>query len=72
MCLIVQIILLLLSLPLIIFLVPPADKTQHFVHLNLIKLINGISRDLQKLLNYFNGIAIVAFLKIQFAAFGEG
>ena len=50
-------------------LVPPADRTQYFVHLSFnqnFQLINGISSDLQKLLKYFNGTGIVAFLKIPF------
>ena len=32
-----------------------------------LQLINGISSDLQKLIKYFNGTAIVAFLEIPFA-----
>ena len=36
------------------------------------QLINGISSDLQKFLKYLNATAIVAFLKIPFAAFGAG
>ena len=31
-------------------------------------LINGISGDLQKLLKYFNGTAVVAFFRIPFAS----
>ena len=45
---------------------PAADKTHYFVHLSFnstLQLINGISSDLQKLLKYFNGTTIVAFLK---------
>ena len=47
-------------------LLPAADKTHYFVHLSFnstLQLINGISSDLQKLLKYFNGTTIVAFLK---------
>ena len=68
MSLIVEIILLgsiLLALS-----APAQDKTQYFVHLSFdstLQLINCISSDLQKLLKYFNGLAIVAFLKIPFA-----
>ena len=43
---------------------PFADKTQYFVHLRFnstLQLSNGTSSDLQKLLKYFNGTAIVAF-----------
>ena len=49
---------------------PAADKTQYFVHLSFnstLQLINGVSRDLQKLLKYFNGTAIIAFPKTPFA-----
>ena len=45
---------------------PAAEKIQYFLHLSFncsFQLINGISCDLQKLLKYFNGTAIVAFLK---------
>ena len=73
--LIVNIILLSLSLLLIIFPVPPADKTQYFLHLNFnstLQLINDISSDLQKLIKYFNGAAIFVLPKIPFAAFGAG
>ena len=69
--LIVKIILLetiLLTLSL-----PAADKTQHFVHLSFnstLQLISGISSNLQKLLKYFNGTAIIAFLTIPLASFG--
>ena len=37
------------------------------VHLSfnsIFQLINGISSDLQKLLNYFNGTAIAAFVRV--------
>ena len=47
--------------------VPAADKIQYFVHLNFnstLQLINGISSDVQTLLEYFNGTAIVVFSKI--------
>ena len=46
------------------------DKTQYFFHLSFnftLQLINGISRDLQKLRKYFNEAVIVAFFKIPFA-----
>ena len=52
------------------FAAPSKDKTQCFVHLSFnstLHLINGISNDLQKLLRYFNGIEIVAFLRIPLA-----
>ena len=58
--------LLLLSLSLS-FLLPTADKTENFVHFSFnstLQLINCISNDLQKLLKYFNGTAIVAIFKI--------
>ena len=58
--LIVKIILSTLS-------APAADKTQYFVHFNsILQLLNGITSNLQTLLKYFNGTAIVAFLKIPF------
>ena len=47
------------------------DKTQYFVHLSFIsilQLINGISSDLQKLLGYFSSIAIAACFRIPLAA----
>ena len=37
-----------------------------------LQLLNSISSDLQKLLKYFNGTAIVAFLKILLVWFGAG
>ena len=43
------------------------DQTQCFVHLSFsstLQLINAISSDLQKLFRYFNGTAVVAFLKV--------
>ena len=54
---------------------PAADKTQYLVHLSfnsILPLISGISSDLQKLLIYFNGTAIVAFFRIPLAASGAG
>ena len=36
------------------------------------QLINGVSSELQKLLQYFNGIAIVALFRIPLPAFGTG
>ena len=64
--LIVKIILQELALALS---APAADKTQYFVHLRFnttLQLINGILRDLQKLLKYFNSAVIAAFFKIPF------
>ena len=62
-----SLIVKIMSLGLVFILsVPAADKTQSFVYSSLhsaMQLINGISRDLQKLLKYFNGTAIVAFLE---------
>ena len=61
---------MLLELILLILSAPAAGKTQYFVHLSFnstFQLNNGISRDLQKLLKYFNGTAIAAFFKIPFA-----
>ena len=54
----------LLSLPFV-------DKTQYFVHLSFnstLQLINEISSDLQKLPRYFDGTAIVVFLKSSFGS----
>ena len=68
-------ILLALLSSLTSFPLPAVDKIQYFVHLSFnstLQLINGISSDLQKLLKYFNGTGIAAFLKIQLAAFGVG
>ena len=51
--------------------VPAAEKTQYVVYLSfnsILQLINDISSDLQKLLKYFNGTAIVTFLAILFAS----
>ena len=68
--LIVKIILLGLAF---VLPAPAAGKTHYFVHLSfnstlvLICLINGISNDIQILLKYFNGTAIVKFFKIPFA-----
>ena len=67
MSVIVKIILLELAFALS---APAADKRQYFVHLSFnstSQLINGNSSDLQRLLNYFNGRAIVAFFRISFA-----
>ena len=63
---IVKMILLSSLLPLALS-VPATDKTKCFAHLSFnstLQLINGISSDLQKLFTYFNGTAIVTFLKI--------
>ena len=73
MSLIVKIILSS-SLPLAL-LVPATGKTQCLVHLSfnsMLQLINCILSDLQKLLNYFSGTAIVAFFRIPLAASGAG
>ena len=48
-------------------LTPVGAKTQCFVHLRFnstLQIVNGISSDLQKLLRYFNGTAIVGFFRI--------
>ena len=44
-----------------------ADKTLYFAHLSfnsVLQLINGFSRDLQKILKYFNDTAIVSMLPV--------
>ena len=67
---IVKIILLALEFPIITLSLPAVDETQYFIPLSLnstLQLTSGISGDLQKLFEYFNGIAIVAFFKILFA-----
>ena len=49
------------------FLLPAGDKTQYFVHLSFnfaLQSINDILSNLQKLLKYFNGTAIVASFRI--------
>ena len=72
MSLIVKIILLGLAF---VLSAPAADKTQYFVNLSFnstLQLLNGNSSDLLKLLKYFNGTAIVAFLRIPFAVFTAG
>ena len=61
------IIILLLALSVL-----PTYKAQSFEHLSFsstLQLINGISRDLRKLLKYFNGAAIDAFFRILSAVF---
>ena len=48
---------------------PDEGKTQYFVHLSFnstLRLINGILSDLQKVLEHFNGTAILAFFRIPF------
>ena len=53
---------------------PAVAKKQCFVHLSFnstLQLINHISSDLQKLLKYFFGTAIMAFFRI-FLLFGAG
>ena len=52
-----------------------ADKKQCFVHLRFnstLQLINDTLIDLRKLLKYFNGTVIVAFLEIPLASFQLG
>ena len=52
-----------------------AGKTQYFDYLifnSTFQLINDISSDLQTLLRYFNGTAMVAFFRIPLAALGTG
>ena len=69
---IVKIILLELAS---VSLAQVAAKTQYIVHLNfnfILQLINGISRDLQKLFRYFNGTAIAAYFGILSVLFGVG
>ena len=66
MSLIVKIILLELASALS---APAAYKTQFFVNFSfnsILQLINGNSSDLQKLLKYFDGSDIIAFLDIPF------
>ena len=50
---------------------PAATKIHKFAHLSfhlILHLIDGTSTDLQKFLRYFfNGMAVVVFLKIPFA-----
>ena len=44
-----------------------ADKTLYFAHLSfnsVLQLINGFSRDLQKILKYFNDTATVSMLPV--------
>ena len=65
--LIVNIILLSLALTSTL----PVAKTQFFVHLGFnstLRLINGISSDIQILHRYFNGTAIAEFSRVPFAA----
>ena len=67
MSLIVKIILLGLAF---VLSLPVADKTQYFAHLSFnitLQVINGISSDLQKLLKFFNGTAIVPLFRIPYA-----
>ena len=48
---------------------PAADKTPWFINLSFdytLQLINGISSDLEDLLRYYNGTAIVVLFKIPF------
>ena len=47
-----------------------AEKAQYFVYIwfsSILQLINDISSDLQTLLRYFNGTAIVELSRIAFA-----
>ena len=49
---------------------PDAVKAQYFDRLSfnyILQLTNGISSDLQKLLKYFNGTAVVTFFRILLA-----
>ena len=67
--------IILLEIVLIILSLPATNQIQYFVHLSFnstLLLINGISDDLQKLFQYFNDTAFVAFLKIPLAAFAQG
>ena len=66
--------IILLRLPLVLSLAA-SDKKQYFIRLSfnlILQLINGISSDLQKLLKYFNGTAIVYFFRIPLALYGLG
>ena len=52
------------------FSLSSTDEIHCYVHLSFnstLKLINGISNDLQKLLRFFNGTKIVAFFRIPLA-----
>ena len=54
---------------------PAGSKTEYFDHLSFnstFQLITGISSDLQKLLTYFSGAAIVVTFRIPLAYFGLG
>ena len=65
---IITIIIIMITIKIII--ISCRQKTQYFVHLSFnltFQLNNDISSDLQKLLKYFIGIAVVAFLTIQLA-----
>ena len=56
-----------LSSSLALTLLTSAAKTHCLVHLSLnstLQLINDISSDLQKILRYFNGTAVVALFRI--------
>ena len=66
MSLIVKILLLSSSL-LLTLSIPATDKTQYFAHVSFnstLQLIHGISSNLQKLLKYANGTAIIGMLRI--------
>ena len=70
--LMVKIILLALAFSSTLLSLLAGDKTQYFVHLNFnstLQLINGISNNLQKLLKYLHGTAVVAFFKIPLISF---
>ena len=57
----------ILSSSLALTLLTSAAKTHCLVHLSsnsTLQLINDISSDLQKILRYFNGTAIVSFFRI--------
>ena len=65
---IITIIIIMITIKIII--ISCRQKTQYFAHLSFnltFQLNNDISSDLQKLLKYFIGIAVVAFLTIQLA-----
>ena len=66
--LIVKIILLAFSALSISLSLPDAGKRQYFAYSSF-QLINGIYFNLQKLVKYFNGTPIAAFVRIPSEAF---
>ena len=67
------IVKIVLSESLLTLSAPTAAETHCFVYLSFnstLQLINGISSDLQKLVNYFNVTALVVFFRISFAPSG--